>query len=211
MGIFSTNKPECVIVHHTAVSYDKNPDQFEATKRYHISKGWGDIGYHYEINKAGKIYAGRKETTEGAHCYQNGLNTKSIGICLDGNFDIELPTKEQTEALRKLLNDVCSRWNIPADKVYPHRKFATYKSCYGKKLSDSWAADLVKKPTYDAKLAARFEGQFLLSVDENGKVYYVKGGRKIPVPAGVSMEKFVIQYGLVTGIKKVDLDKIQAA
>lgn len=211
MSILNSNKPEYIIVHHTAVSYNKNPDQFEATKRYHKSLGWGDIGYHYEINKAGKVYVGRKETTAGAHCYQESMNSKSIGIALDGNFDEELPTKEQTEALKKLLIDICARHKISKDKIYPHRKYATYKSCYGKKLSDKWASDLVDSPKYDEKLAARLDRHFLLSVDEGGIVYYVIGGKKIRVPAGMAMEKFVIQYGLVTGIKRQDLDKIESA
>jgi len=202
------NKPEYIIVHHTAVSYDKNPDQFAATKRYHIGLGWGDIGYHYEISKAGKVYTGRRETTDGAHCYQQGMNSKSIGIALDGNFDSEFPTKAQTEALTKLLREVSARWKIPTSKIQPHRKYAP-KSCYGTNLSDTWAADLLK--TYDAALAARLEGKFLLSVDEGGKVYYIKNGKSIRVPAGVAMEQFVIDYGVVLGIKKADLDKIQPA
>lgn len=202
------NKPEYIIVHHTAVSYNKNPDQFAATKRYHIGLGWGDIGYHYEISKAGKVYTGRRETTDGAHCYQQGMNSKSIGVALDGNFDAELPTKEQTEALRKLLQDLTKRWKIPTNKIVPHRTFSP-KSCFGSKLSNTWAADLLK--TYDAALAARLEGRFLLSVDEGGKVYYIKNGKRIEVPAGVAMERFVIDYGVVLGIKKADLDKIQPA
>ena len=48
-------------------------------------------------------------------------------------------------------SDVCSsdlgmeltaKYSIPLSNVVPHRKFAN-KSCYGKKLTDSWARDLV--------------------------------------------------------------------
>ncbi len=138
------NKPECIIVHHTAVSYAKNADQYEATKRYHIGKGWGNIGYHYEISKAGKVYAGRAESEVGAHCKEKSLNYKSIGVCLDGNFDVELPTAEQVKSLKKLLMDICARYKIGYDKIYPHRLFATYKSCYGSKLSDKWASNIAK-------------------------------------------------------------------
>lgn len=42
-----------------------------------------------------------------------------------------------------------AKYNITPDKIVPHRYFAVdssgkpYKSCFGSKLSDSWARDLV--------------------------------------------------------------------
>lgn len=149
-----SNKPEWIIVHHTAVSYDKNPDQFEATNNYHKSLGWGMIGYHYEIAKNGKLYKGRGETMVGAHTKQQMMNYKSIGICLDGNFDIELPTKEQEEALKGLIKQLQSKYGIPDSRIVPHRYFAGYKSCYGKLLADDWAQKLIQdsKPKYIFKL-----------------------------------------------------------
>lgn len=139
------NRPKYIIVHHTAVSYTKNADQYEATNRYHASLGWGKIGYHYEISKAGKIYKGREENEVGAHCYQQGMNYQSIGICLDGNFDVELPTGEQQSALKLLISDIMRRYSIPLEHIYPHRHFAGYKSCYGTKLASDWVHLLLKK------------------------------------------------------------------
>jgi len=80
-------KPESIkylIVHHTATARDTTT--FDAVKKYHISKGWGDIGYHYFITADGKIWPGRAENIVGAHASSSDMNFKSLGICLTGNF-----------------------------------------------------------------------------------------------------------------------------
>lgn len=146
------NTPDKLIVHHTGGT-DANPladtshHTFEIVDAYH--KGlWGFrstlghyIGYHYFIEKDGKVTQGRADNEEGAHTL--GQNTKSIGICLAGNFDATLPTEAQIKALTKLLKELSVKYNIPASNIFPHRKFAN-KTCYGSKLANDWAANLVK-------------------------------------------------------------------
>ena len=143
------NNPEMIVVHHTGGT-DANPltdtsnQTFEIIKSWHLKLGWDDIGYHWVIEKNGKTTPGRKENTNGAHCV--GYNTKSIGVCVVGNFDLTLPTKEQEQALHKLLNEITGRYPVCRDKIYPHRKFAN-KTCYGKLLSDSWAQEIANGKT----------------------------------------------------------------
>ena len=209
------NKPTQILVHHTAVSYDKNPDQFKATKAYHISKGWGDIGYHYEISKSGKVYKGRDESLPGAHTKEGLVNYTSVGICLDGDFDKELPTKEQENSLKNLLLEMMKKYKITSDKIFPHRHYAVlngkpYKSCYGSKLPDDWARKLVEttvvnKPVYDEALTKRFEGRFLLAVEDLGKLYYIFEGKKRYVsPDGF----YDFAKRFATGITNKDIQKI---
>jgi len=128
------NKPQNIIVHHTLVSREKNPNQFEAVNDYHIRKGWGKIGYHYLIEADGTIKKGREETEEGAHTKEERMNYRSIGICLTGNFDEEEPTLEQCKALHSLITQTQNKYSIPDSRIYPHRHFTTYKSCWGNKL-----------------------------------------------------------------------------
>lgn len=130
------NYPSNIIVHHTLVSREKNPNQFDAVKRYHISKGWGDIGYHYLIEPSGLICKGRDEKYAGAHCKESYMNFRSLGICLTGNFDMEEPTEEQCKSLKKLLDEKMKEYDIKEKNVVPHRHYATYKSCWGKLLPD---------------------------------------------------------------------------
>jgi len=141
----TNNFPKWLIVHHGGGS-DANPksDTSHHTakdmEKWHLSKGWDGLSYQYVIHKDGEVWQGRPEHRNGAHTY--GKNTQSIGICLAGNFDVTLPSEDQKHALSQLLKDLTAKYSIPLSNVVPHRKFAN-KSCYGKKLTDSWARDLV--------------------------------------------------------------------
>jgi peptidoglycan recognition protein LE len=64
-------------------------------------KKWGDIGYNFMIGGDGGIYECRGWSTVGAHTF--GYNRKSIGIGLIGNFQENIPTQEQMNALRILM------------------------------------------------------------------------------------------------------------
>lgn len=150
-----TNTPKYLIVHHTGGT-DLNPladtssHTFEMVNEWHRynpnvwlgeygSLGYA-IGYHYFIDKTGKTTQGRAHTDEGAHTV--GYNASSLGICLAGNFDVTLPTPEQEKALKTLLGAL--KGSYPDAPIIPHRHFAQ-KSCYGRKLSDTWASDLILK------------------------------------------------------------------
>jgi len=139
------NKPEVIIVHHSGGTNadplaDTSNQTFEIIRDYHISLGWGDIGYNWLIEKSGKICKGRDETIDGAHTI--GMNDKSIGVCLVGNFDLTFPTIAQEISLKTVYQDLVSRYPQLKGQIFPHRKYAQ-KSCYGKNLADDWAQLLV--------------------------------------------------------------------
>lgn len=148
------NQVKEIIVHHTGGTIenplaDTSHHTFETVNAWHrqdpniwlgfYSSLGNAIGYHYFIEKSGKVTQGRTDTDEGAHC--RGHNRSSIGICLAGNFDVTFPTREQIESLRNLLNQKRKEYLITRDKIVAHRCFAN-KTCYGRNLSDSWASDL---------------------------------------------------------------------
>lgn len=135
-----------IYVHHTAVSYKVNPDQWNATNEYHKQK-WNFkssrgffAGYNYEISANGTIRQARADGEETAA--QVGFN-RELSVCLDGNFDMELPTAAQVATLTKFLKEKSALYGIKPENILPHRAVSN-KSCYGKLLADSWAADLVK-------------------------------------------------------------------
>lgn len=144
------NTPNKIIIHHEAPPVIVSTPRFAVVNDFHkqqdfpISSLGYYCGYHYFLEKDATIIQARKDTDIGAHT--KGYNDTSIGICLAGNFDIELPTPEQEQALRKLLLQKSKELSIPVTEVYPHRKFAS-KTCYGSKLSDTWADDLLKSET----------------------------------------------------------------
>ena len=146
----SNMTPLFLIVHHSFTPKDLPAGQAESSfntthknQGYPISSlGWY-IGYHYVIYGNGEVRQYRQDKEIGAHTAQQNMNFQSLGICLSGNFDTELPNPAQTEALRKWLVQKTGQWNIPATNIYPHRKFVVYKSCYGSRLADDWARNLI--------------------------------------------------------------------
>lgn len=157
------NTPKYLIVHHTGGT-EKNPladtshHTFEIVNNEHrnnpkvwlgyFSKLGYAIGYHYFIDKTGKVTQGRKDDEAGAHCVSH--NKDSIGICLAGNFDLTFPTQEQENALRELLNQKRKEYLIPRENIIPHRHFSK-KTCYGDKLSKTWASDLTIEKSVELK------------------------------------------------------------
>ena len=144
------NIPRYIIVHHSGGSdadplSDSSNFTFQQCNELHkrqfdfISSLGYYVGYHYFIEKSGKLYQARAESDEGAHTI--GKNNSSIGICLAGNFDATLPTEEQKATLKTLLERLCEKYNISEQNIVPHRTFAV-KTCYGRKLSDTWAQEL---------------------------------------------------------------------
>ena len=133
-------KPDKIIVHHSADP--TNEAQFQKINAHHRQR-WNFVsqlgffgGYHYLIEKSGEVRQYRLDDEEGAHCI--GQNKSSIGVCLAGNFDEQLPTSNQVVSMCKLIDYLLKVWQIPASAIYPHRKFNP-TSCYGIYLDDHWA------------------------------------------------------------------------
>jgi hypothetical protein len=156
------NKINWIIIHHTGGTEldplaDTSNHTFEIVNAWHrndphvwlghySSLGFA-IGYHYFIDKTGKLTQGRKDGEQAAHTkgYNNNLtdpdDNSAIGICLAGNFDVTFPTKEQTDTLKKLLNEKRKEHIIPRDRIVPHNRFSK-KTCYGRNLDPMWASNL---------------------------------------------------------------------
>ncbi|TAN32716.1 N-acetylmuramoyl-L-alanine amidase [Patescibacteria group bacterium] len=141
-------KPLYIMLHHSAVSYDKNPDQFDANNNYHKAQ-WNFkgslgfyLGYNYEISKTGLTRQARADGEVTAACYQKDMNDgRCIHICMDGHFDQEKPTPEQIEALRKLLKQKFEEHNIKRENLIFHRDYAP-KTCPGSNLDIKNIRDL---------------------------------------------------------------------
>jgi hypothetical protein len=117
-----------IYVHHSALPMEKEVDEI---RKLHIRRGFKDIGYHFVINKEGKIQKGRSIEEEGAHVKSD--NKESIGICVCGNLEEVKPTTLQIKALEELILELCQKWGKL--KILGHRDYLYSNTlCPGKYL-----------------------------------------------------------------------------
>jgi len=146
--------PRFIVIHHTA-GFDSSALTIDG---YHRARGFGvevsspaglvkeyvkrgfkktrsgvmvSIGYHYLIRAAGDVEKGRPDFVRGAHCTALGMNFKSIGIALTGNFDSvdnpdgrkghKAPTSAQISSLRALLAHLVKIYQIPESCILRHK------------------------------------------------------------------------------------------
>jgi len=135
-----------ITVHHSARREDELPGgslaataaTLQRIQRVHMDRGdpdhgWGDIGYHFLIDASGRILEGRELTWQGAHV--GGVNNRqNIGVCVLGDFSRRAPAPPAMRSLERLLDDLRSRFRIPAARVYRHKDFKS-TDCPGTSLS----------------------------------------------------------------------------
>ena len=125
----STRTIKEIILHCSATPEGKDYD-VETIKKWHLQRGFSDIGYHYVIHPDGKVEEGRDVNIAGAHC--SGHNSKSIGICYIGGMTADnkkakdTRTSEQRTMLLWLLMKM--RKLYPSASIHGHRDFAA-KDC----------------------------------------------------------------------------------
>lgn len=106
-----------IIVHHSASPLTTT---LEDIKRWHLERGFDDIGYHYVIESNGLIRYGRPLPLMGAHA--KGSNWDSIGVCLVGDMTREDRrwTWDQWETLYQLVGSL--KLLAPHIEIIGHRE-----------------------------------------------------------------------------------------
>jgi hypothetical protein len=140
--------PTHIVVHLSASTWGTVAD----VRAWHKARGFSDIGYHllitngflgseleYDASVDGKVWTGRSERIEGAHCRAAGMNSKALGICCIGNpgWTPEGPeylkagrfgrtvvrpymTVKQHAALVEQLAQWCDHYDIPVSNISQH-------------------------------------------------------------------------------------------
>lgn len=118
-----------IIVHCSATPEGKDFTVLDI-KKWHLERGFSDIGYHYVIYRDGSINKGRDESKIGAHC--TGHNSYSIGVCYvggvakDGKTAKDTRTDAQKKSLLSLLRNL--KMKYPQASIHSHRDYAN-KAC----------------------------------------------------------------------------------
>lgn len=98
------------------------------------SRGWGDIGYHYIIDRAGRIWEGRPADRQGAHV--SGGNEHNLGVMVLGNFEQQSPTQDQLDSLLAAMRYFKSAYRLDAQQIFTHREL-DQTACPGRALQPS--------------------------------------------------------------------------
>lgn len=119
-----------VIVHHTAG--DDGGSNVGATIRaiyyYHaVTRGWGDIGYNYVVDKFGNIWTGRAggDHVIGGHAY--GWNDGTIGIAALGTYTSIQPPPAMIGAIANIVALKLSQFGIQpfGNDAFTHKEQRT--------------------------------------------------------------------------------------
>ncbi|MFA5947412.1 MAG: N-acetylmuramoyl-L-alanine amidase [Candidatus Gracilibacteria bacterium] len=177
-------KVKKIIIHHSATTSDMdNPKQAVRDIYYYhaMTRGWGDIGYNYVVDKQGNIYEGRfgGEGVIGAHA---GIgNNGSIGIAILGNYEESEVPQPVIGSLGKFINQKAKIHKFePSGKsmfrdensynVLGHRDFMS-TTCPGKYLYDKLAiVRSVASKDFNEKKKYVKDYDFL----DNSATYYVE-------------------------------------
>ncbi len=108
--------------------------RLESIRRAHLRRQpqpFGDIGYHYAIDPAGRVWAGRPISWQGAHV--RSQNQGNLGIVVLGNYDQQSLNSAQKQALVSFLRGRMSTYGIRVPLVATHQEMAA-TACPGKSL-----------------------------------------------------------------------------
>jgi len=121
-----------IVLHHTGADTPfRGIDGWYDIDRYHRSKGWKGIGYHYGIDPMGGIWSLRPTRLIGSHA--EGHNALSIGVVVWGN---KTKTDAQYEALNRLLKVLQKRFPSAKVALHSHLKKTECPSLDTKRLKE---------------------------------------------------------------------------
>jgi hypothetical protein len=136
---------ERVTIHHSGFPQawtldDQGPtaEHLEFIRRFHTDappagRGWADIGYHFAVDRAGRVWQGRSLLYQGAHVRNHNQN--NVGIVVLGNFDLQSPTPDQVHGLTDLVTYLRCIYMMGQMEIWTHRELADEPtSCPGETL-----------------------------------------------------------------------------
>jgi len=107
-------------------------------QRYHQrERGWADIGYHYIVDRAGRVWQGRPVSYQGAHA-RGDANRGNIGIVVLGNYSAgqQNLSTSQRDNLKLLVLKLGQYFSIPSNRLYTHAEILPgHTHCPGPRLT----------------------------------------------------------------------------
>jgi len=107
-------------------------ERIDLVRSIHVDKrGWGDLGYHFVIDRAGRVWEGRDVRFQGAHVKDN--NEHNIGVMVLGNFEQQRPSAPQLETMVRVVQTLTRQYRINPRGVFTHQELRP-TACPGQAL-----------------------------------------------------------------------------
>ncbi len=113
-----------ITIHHEGCGVNTHTDEQRVMRNldgilgWHIRRDFGDIGYHFAIDYAGRVWECRSLGYWGAHVY--GHNERNIGVVLLGNFERQRPSDAQMETMEHLVHVLRHHYRVRRGRIYGH-------------------------------------------------------------------------------------------
>lgn len=137
-GLMDRMKPiKYITVHHDGMdafrgtSERASANRLESIRRAHRSYNWGDIGYHFAIDRAGRVWQARPIRWQGAHVKYH--NEGNIGVLCLGNFERQHPSDAQLAQLQQFLRQLMREYHVTVPRLRTHQEWAA-TLCPGRNL-----------------------------------------------------------------------------
>lgn len=128
-SLFQSSRAIDKIIIHCSATIERRDFSAADIRRWHLQRGFADIGYHFVVRLDGTVEVGRPINRIGAHCLNQ--NRQSVGICYIGGLARDSRPKDtRTEAQRIALPALIRRIrrHHPAATIHGHREFVA-KAC----------------------------------------------------------------------------------
>ncbi len=126
-GTYEPMVPLRLTLHHTEMAQPTTRadavTELKVIQDFHTQgRGWIDIGYHFLIDGAGRVWEGRPHSVIGAHV--RNKNDGNVGIALLGNFhppSAQRPTAAQIKAFVALARRLTALYSMEPRQILGHR------------------------------------------------------------------------------------------
>jgi hypothetical protein len=117
---------ECnrITIHHQGAAIFKASDTESVTAQIrnvyaaHRKLGYGDIGYHFIVDYAGRLWEGRSVHHEGAHV--SSSNSHNIAVMVLGNFQEQKASRAQMTSVLQIVDLLQMKFKIKPARIYGH-------------------------------------------------------------------------------------------
>lgn len=116
------NNPNKIIIHHPEWQGD-----IYGLNDLMRNMGFYMVGYNYYVRKDGSVWKGRPDNATSANCF--GQNNQSLGVCFEGNFEVDTMGTVQFNAGVELIKSLKNKYGI--NEVGGHKKYFN-TACPGK-------------------------------------------------------------------------------